>query len=118
MGATIDFLDADASVDVGPYGYARAMIVYRNDLATEENLKAGGATRAYAEFALARPHHLVGFSSDPDGMGAWQVLLLEPEVASRYEVGAEVTFHFRKSKELGFGDLVAITSDPAVSPKP
>lgn len=118
MSDKIDFLDAGESVDLGLYGYARTMKVYRNELATEENLMAGGATRAYAEFALSRPLHLVGFSSDPGGMGMWQVLLLEPEVAARYEVDDDVTFHFRKNKELGFGSLVAITSEPIPSHAP
>jgi hypothetical protein len=49
-------------------------------------------------------------------MGAWQVLLLDEETAAKYPVGAEVTFHFKKTKETGFGTLAAITSDPVTHP--
>lgn len=112
MSNTINFLDAGAEVDIGPYGYSRAMVVYRNELADEKVLAEAGVTHAYAQFALSAPHYFVGFSSDPDGMGAWQVLLLDADQAARYPLGAETEFHFRKTREIGFGTLVAITSEP------
>lgn len=118
MTNKIDFLDAGAEVDIGPHGYRSTMVVYRNDLADEKALVEAGVTHAYAEFALSAPHYFVGFSSDPGGTGAWQVLLLDADQAARYPVGAETEFHFRKTREIGFGMLVAITSDPAPSPAP
>lgn len=118
MGNSINFLDAGAEVDVGPHGYSSRMVVYRNDLADEKALTEAGVSHAYAEFALSAPHFFVGFSSDPDGAGAWQVLLLDADQAARYPVGAETEFHFRKTREIGFGTLVAITSDPAPAMTP
>jgi len=114
--ASIAFLESGDDVDRGEHGYTKSMFVYRIDPADNENLTAGGATRAYAEFALSKPHRLVGFSSERDGTGAWQVLLLDEDTAVRYEVGQEVIFHFRKVKEIGFGDLVAISSDVDLMP--
>lgn len=113
MGNKVDFLDAGTDVDIGPNGYTQTMTVYRNDLADEKAITEAGVTHAYAGFALSVPHFFVGFSSDPGGTGAWQVLLLDAEQAARYPVGAETEFHFRKAREVGFGTLVAITSEPA-----
>lgn len=119
--AIIVFHDSGDDVhDRGEHGYTKSMFVYRNDPADNKNLTTGGATRAYAEFALSKPHRLVGFSSEPDGTGMCQVLLLDEDTAARYEVGQGVNSHFRRIKEIGFGDLVAISSDvdltPAVHP--
>lgn len=118
MTDTIAFLDAGDLVDVGPHGYVTNQVVYRNDPADEATLQGSGVTRAYGDFALSAPHFLVGFSSNPDGTGAWQVLLLDAEKAARYPVGTEVAMHFRKTKEIGFGTLVAITSEPVPAPAP
>ncbi|BCB22023.1 hypothetical protein [Bosea sp. ANAM02] len=115
MTNKIDFLDAGAEIDLGPHGYTSAMVVYRNEVADEKALTDAGVTHAYAELALSAPHFFVGFSSDSGGTGAWQVLLLDADQAARYPVGAETEFHFRKTREIGFGTLVAITSDPVPS---
>lgn len=118
MSEKIAFLDAGEAVDVGPHGYSQRLVVYRNDPADAHHLEEAKVTRGYAELALSAPHHLVGVSSNPDGTGAWQVLLIETEVAARYPIGTEVTMHYRKDKEIGFGSLVAITSDPVMAPSP
>jgi hypothetical protein len=94
------------------------MVVYRNDKGTREVLEAGGVTRAYAQAVLELEAHLVGFSTNPNGTGAWVVLPMHADDAAFYPLGTEVVFHDKKTEEIGFGDLVAVTFPPQPEPSP
>lgn len=99
--------------DIGQFGHRQTMFVYMNQVPDAEQLEAAKATHAYADAILSNGLHQVGFSSMPGGSGAWQLLAMSPDDAAHYPVGAEVTFHSRKDKEIGFGTVVAITPGPA-----
>lgn len=95
--------------DIGQHGYQTLMHVYLNQAPDAEALAEAGVTRAYARTVIDNGLHRVGFSSLPGGLGVFGVMELSEEDASHYPLGTQVTFHFKKTKELGFGELVAVT---------
>jgi len=116
----IQFVDLESTPDLGARGRTEEMYVYRNDPPTPEVLAESGVTHAYAQAAMNLNAHLVGFSSNPDGTGMWQVMPLAAEEAANYEVGDKVAFHYRRDFEgPGWPDLVAIGREPkAQAPTP
>lgn len=111
--------DPGQQVDIGRYGYLQPMFVYMNQAPDAEKLVASGVTRAYAEAILSQGLYQIGFSSQPGGIGAWHLVQMTAEDAANYPVGTEVVFHCRKTKEIGFGDVVAIgpaPEEPAPAP--
>lgn len=99
-----------AEVDVGAYGHSMTMHVYQNEPAASVRPRPGD-TRAYLGSKLQKDAVLVGFSSHRGGAGKWQVIPMSPLDAEKYPVGTIVTLHYRKTKMVGWGDLVAITHD-------
>lgn len=95
--------------DIGAHGYQSTMHVYLNQAPDAAALAEAGVTRAYAQTVIDNGLHRVGFSSLPGGFGVFGVMEMSEEDASHYPLGSQVTFHFRKTKELGFGELVDVT---------
>lgn len=109
----IPFVSSDKieGVNVGEYGYTTEMFVVSNEPATLENLPKE-STRHYAETVLANHMSLLEFSSNPNGSGSYMAMEMHQEDAEKIPTGSSVIFHFKKDKEIGFGNLVAISYTP------
>jgi hypothetical protein len=111
----------EEAIDIGPHGYTEPMTVYWNDGITPDLLKEWNVTKNWADHALAVDDpHLVGFSSAANGTGNFHNVVMPGGEASLYPKGTDVTFHFKKDREIGFGTLVAVSfaqSAPAPAPR-
>jgi len=105
----------EVAPDVGPHGYTQDMYVYLNQAPDADALAAAGVTRAHAQACLDHGLFRVGFSSEPGGTGIFGIVEMVADDARYYPLETKVRFHFRKNREIGFGELVAIT--PLSSPE-
>ena len=98
----------EASVDIGPHGYKKTFFVHRCEPWTDETLVAAEATLAFATAAKDLKAWNLVLTSERDGSGFRINLDIPEDKACLFPNGSAVTGFWKKTKEIGFGTLVAL----------